>query len=1050
MNKISKLNLKKLPLVFGAMALAVSMLFTVACSDSEDSSSTSSSSTETTVTQTDYQTITNGDFQFGTNEKEADDYPVYTGISWSKSNDSVSNTSATSSSYPSGIIDTSDDVYNAIFTESIEHTPTANPRTPSYYGLVKNEYAYSEDNEDKNDENKYPTNGSKILMIHNYLKSEKGKGTAQKFTSSTTVTVENYGKISVWVKTDKLTTKTETDEYGVYISLTNNAGEQKSPLTIKNINTDGEWMRYDLYVEASSYTTSKVKVVLGLGTGSKNLTDGYVEGFAFFDNVTYEEITSDEYETAKASADATKSIFKLDGEEYVDATTSELKVSLTKKETKDNGTKAESYVGDTEVANKATTYSVAISHKLSAETIALTDNNTELNKVYNNAKYTTSLFDAGYTAYNNIANNFEGVTNPVSSTTNTLYINHKDATLGASTKTTFTIGTGKVADGKYYMISFYSKVKAGAGQTGAAISVTEGLAAEDNNTTSILSAFTTEDYENEKTNDWALTKLFVSNKLGDGIEREYKIEINFGTTTEGITDKFALTQGYALFTGFELTELTEDEFNIATTSDTYTGSVSLGLDKINGVDDDETTDSYNFTYGASDNFTIRTSTATAVMNYTGVVGNHKMVGGENTEYTSENVVSGIINTKYIDAYTSLALTTDEVEAIKALSKISENKELQALIIKNKTETSYGYIGSSKTFSSGTTTLVSVKVKVFGSAKAYVYLAVSDMLDDNAGSVLTLTGEKHDNENGFSKEFVQVVTADDCLEKGGWATVNFVITAGNEDINYRMELWNGSRDEKTKSSGIVLFDEASTSTPTMAEFKAKLAADDKIDETKTIKYTRMPSTVQYTDSNGDDAEMTRTYSSEVVFEQYTKLKTVIATYETIDVDHELDERTTDDEDDSSSSSSSSTTTDEETSYSLPLQIVSIVISVLMIIAILIIIIRKVIGEKHRKKVASQIFYNRDTRDSAQNAINANKAKRESAVKAKEEADAKEDAEEKPYDYDNPENNVENDENAEEVVSEEAVTEGTSEEADEATSDDTSTSDETQTNDNGENA
>ena len=173
MNKISKFNLKKLPLVLGAAALAVSMLFTVACSDNGNSSSSSSSSSETKVTQTDYQTIANGDFQFGTNEKEAADYPVYTGISWSKSNDSVSNTSATSSSYPSGIIDTNDDVYKQIFTDSIEHTPTTNPYTPSYYGLVKNEYVYSEDNEDKNDENKYPTNGSKILMIHNYLKDRK-------------------------------------------------------------------------------------------------------------------------------------------------------------------------------------------------------------------------------------------------------------------------------------------------------------------------------------------------------------------------------------------------------------------------------------------------------------------------------------------------------------------------------------------------------------------------------------------------------------------------------------------------------------------------------------------------------------------------------------------------------------------------------------------------------------------------------------------------------------------------------------------------------------
>ncbi len=887
MDKISKFNLKKLPLVLGAAALAVSMLFTVACSDKGNSSSSSSSSSETKVTQTDYQTIANGDFQFGTNEKEAKDYPVYTGVSWSKSNDSVSNTSATSSSYPSGIIDTTDDVYKTVFGDSVEHAPTANPRTPSYYGLVKNEYVYSKDNKDKNDENKYPTFGTKILMIHNYLKSEKGKGTAQKFTSSTTVTVENYGKVSVWVKTDKLKTKTQMEDYGTYISLTNNAGEQKSPLTVRNINTDGKWARYDLYVEASSYATSKIKVVLGLGSGSRNLTDGYVEGFAFFDNVTYEEITKSEYEAAKGTADATKSIFKPDGSEYVDATATELKVTLPAKAALPggNGEKADKYVGDEEFANRVNTYSVALSHKLAATAVELPAVGTTINDVYNGSDYGSSLYNTGYKPFNEIASQFNGVENPVSSTEKTLYVNHNDANLGASTKTLFKVGSGKIKDGKYYMLSFYSKVKAGAGQTGAAISVNEPMAAEDKDSTTVLSAFTTNDYENEKTSDWALTKLFIANKLGDGVEREYEIEINFGTTTN-VTDKFALTQGYALFTGFTLTELPEDEYNIATTSETYTGSVSLGLDMINGVEEDKTDDSYNFTYGASDNFTVKTTPASSVMNYTGVTGNHKMVGGDKTAYTNENVVSGIINTKYIDAYTTLALTADEVNAIKALSKIGENKELQPLIIKNNTATSYGYIGASKTFSAGTTTLVSVKVKVLGSAKAYVYLAVADMLDENAGAVLTLTGEKHDGENGFEKQFVQVVTKDDCKEKGGWATVNFVITAGNADISYRLELWNGARDESVKSSGTVLFDEATTSTPSMAEFKAKLAADDTIDKTKTIKYTRKPSTVKYTDKNGKDATMTRTYTSEVVYEQYKVFKTVIATYETIDVEHEL--------------------------------------------------------------------------------------------------------------------------------------------------------------------
>ena len=94
---------------------------------------------------------------------------------------------------------------------------------------------------------------------------------------------------------------------------------------------------------------------------------------------------------------------------------------------------------------------------------------------------------------------------------------------------------------------------------------------------------------------------------------------------------------------------------------------------------------------------------------------------------------------------------------------------------------------------------------------------------------------------------------------------------------------------------------------------------------------------------------------------------------------------------------------------------------MIIAIAIIIVKKIVGEKHRKKVASQIFYQRDSRDAAHDAIKANKAKRESAAKAKDEAEPKAPAEEKPYDYDNPENNVESEESATEEASEQPATE-----------------------------
>ncbi len=61
----------------------------------------------------------------------------------------------------------------------------------------------------------------------------------------------------------------------------------------------------------------------------------------------------------------------------------------------------------------------------------------------------------------------------------------------------------------------------------------------------------------------------------------------------------------------------------------------------------------------------------------------------------------------------------------------------------------------------------------------------------------------------SKQLSATVTADDC--NGEWITVNFVIKAGSEAKNYRLELWSGARDEigvnddGTYAEGAVAFD-----------------------------------------------------------------------------------------------------------------------------------------------------------------------------------------------------------------------------------------------------
>ena len=108
MKKVTKLNFRTLLVLFLSVVLCLSTALTVACDGKDSSSSSSSSVEEEEVYPTDTQTVINGDFEFSTFTKDNDDFPVGSSISWVRSSDSITS-SAVSSSYTSGIINTEED-----------------------------------------------------------------------------------------------------------------------------------------------------------------------------------------------------------------------------------------------------------------------------------------------------------------------------------------------------------------------------------------------------------------------------------------------------------------------------------------------------------------------------------------------------------------------------------------------------------------------------------------------------------------------------------------------------------------------------------------------------------------------------------------------------------------------------------------------------------------------------------------------------------------------------------------------------------------------------
>lgn len=184
----------------------------------------------------------------------------------------------------------------------IEGNPLANPLT----------HDYSKDESGNEDFGE----GNNVLMIHNQRpevkpgeKSEKGTGTAQKYTSTTKITVEagTAATFSVWVKTADLhIANTEgylqpADNAGAFISVTHSVGNKSLPaLTIKNIDTEGVtenngWKQYTFYLKGSAYTDTSFTVELGLGMGSTDQFE-FVNGYAFFDDVECQTISYARYD----------------------------------------------------------------------------------------------------------------------------------------------------------------------------------------------------------------------------------------------------------------------------------------------------------------------------------------------------------------------------------------------------------------------------------------------------------------------------------------------------------------------------------------------------------------------------------------------------------------------------------------------------------------------------------------------------------------------------------------------------------------------------------
>lgn len=623
---------------------------------------------------------------------------------------------------------------------SLGDIPTVNPGTP----LKEGDEGYDEDDQ-------------KVLMIHNEnplasntsTATYKAIGTAQKFSSSSTVTLPAgaSAQLSVWVKTANLECSATDGSVqkaigkGAFISVSNSVGGTSLPAyEVTNIQAD-EWTQYSFYLRGSSYTQTTFSLTLGLGRDVGGRL-GYVNGYAFFDNVECELIEDDAFEDERQTIDA-------------------------------------AYIANFASEKEEKTFDTSRSEHANAKTFALdfAGGFDGLELFDANAKYEATVVD-GYTALTGVSDTtvptglkggFDGSNditrvyapdelktaaesgNPYLKAVYEDYLKDnafsqdKDVILLLSAKGAAYTATPaneiKFSDynAEYLAISVFVKTSDMYGKTGAGITLIDGL-----NKTS-FSAIDTSDVEPVTIGDnedvyagWQQYLFFVEKGEDTADDISFQLAFTFGPTdinAKSTASEFS--EGFAAFTNLQIRTMDQKEYESAKAG-TYAKLVT-----VTGKQDDSAAGNSGFDSAASTPTDALEKGLANLKNYKGVDSNSDYVNnssalGTNAE-VNQNENAGLLNkenfVKEGGIYDTLKASADKAwfnglfsgatDAEEAWNSVIGSDSSQPLVIWNETATSYGYLGKSTSISANSYKAVSVRVKVSAGAKANVYLIDTD-------------------------------------------------------------------------------------------------------------------------------------------------------------------------------------------------------------------------------------------------------------------------------------------------------------------------------------
>ena len=794
---------KLLALLLSVMAVSSVAGFASCKDDSADNSSSSSSSSSSSTVKDDGD-IKNAGFE---NDELKDSTVIGTSVTnWSRAVNSTTSGSALSSKSASGIIDTAETAWDELTknkVSDIDKLTEAQAQNKWKDMSIRDKLEYYEVWEDNNDDKKkdvddlsfyqsfnidaedLPTlnmanprthdwksgaenKNTKILMLHNEYSNStyKSMGTAQKYTSSSTVTVKagTSAKFSVWVKTAELTTSSSAGDTqkqvgtGAYISITNTlGGNTLDPLVVENIDTENMtglentngWANYQFYLQSADYADTTFTIVLGLGKGGGSDRSGYVNGYAFFDDIQFTALTNTEYKTEtdklasnelftvshaidadNRKVDVSKNeAFKAYAINYEGSASTKTLDALTgtvaTPTTEQRNGKLYTAVPenehpnnkDTNDNNNVTTYQ-GLGISTTGDKVGVFTPNA-LKAVTDN-KFVQAVYDNNFKDSNFVADDQDVL----------LLLSKNGASYTAQAPNVYTLDKDE-----YMGISFFVKTSALSGNTGAGITLvnyTTKTAITSIDTTTLTGTDLDKDGKDDY-DGWLQCFFFVSNETDEN-DLQFTLEFSYGATTVIDTTSTSYYAGYAMFTAFEEYEFADEKAFKCAGSGTYAKVVSLVSDNT----DAEGNVGFDETAGVPTN-AIKDGFANP-KNYKGVYSNSAYVNSKNTDtsvYAHTN--AGLLNAEHEANYTDkLTALASLVGGTATWESVFGKETTQPLVIHNtKAGLPYGYIGTAKDFASASYSTVSLRVK--SNTTTNVYLI--DTADETREKTLSISAKK---------------------------------------------------------------------------------------------------------------------------------------------------------------------------------------------------------------------------------------------------------------------------------------------------------------------